>query len=280
MENSKTVFIDIVFCNGEWIFESIENYMDPKETKTIYLENFEIFDDVKADEQIILTINAEECETREDFQGFCDIEKFGPKITGLLLVFNSDWFQNIFLGFFELLAEASNNLEWVNIDCDFYPHKWYNYFVANQKRFPRLKNFNIDICPDIIDEFYLTNWLNGVISNGVIANTTFSCNGENITSPIVVNDEVRFVEYYLMRFFENISDVKIYGVDENDVSQEVIEKLFIDANFNRRKAFLLCLASSNFLKAKENEVRPRFLQSSVIQVFECNDLLRIVSGFI
>ena len=141
MENSKTVFIDIVFCNGEWIFESIENYMDPKETKTIYLENFEIFDDVKADEQIILTINAEECETREDFQGFCDIEKFGPKITGLLLVFNSDWFQNIFLGFFELLAEASNNLEWVNIDCDFYPPQMVQLFCRKPEKISALKEF-------------------------------------------------------------------------------------------------------------------------------------------
>lgn len=280
MENSKTVLIDITFRNGEWIFESIEDNMDAKESNTISLDNFEIFDDPKADKKIILTINAEECETREDLEGFCDIEKIGPKITGLLLVFNSDWFQTKFLGFFELLAESSNNLERVNIVCDFYPHKWYNYIVANQKRFPRLKNFNIDICPDIIDEYYLTTWFNRVIENRVIENVTFSCNEENIASPIVVNDEVRFVKYYMMIFFENISDEKIYGIDEDAVSQEIIENLFIDANFNRRKAFLLCLAASNFLKAKENEVRPRFLQTSIIQVFECNDLLRIISGFI
>ena len=280
MENSKTVLIDIQFCNGEWIFESMEDNTESEDSNTIYLDHFEIFDDPNSYEKIILTINAEECENREDLKGFCDIQKVGPKVTGLLLVFNSDWFQTDFLGIFELLAEASNNLEWVTIDCDFYPHKWYNYFVANQKRFPRLKNFNIDICPDIIDEYYLTNWLNRVIENGVIEKTTFSCNGEAITRPIAVNDEVRFVKYYLMMFFENISYEKIYGHDGNAVSQEMIENLFIDANFNRRKDFLLCLAGSNFLKANENEVQSRLFQTPVIQVLECNDLLRIISGFI
>lgn len=280
MEISKTVFINISFCNSEWIFEHVEDDTISKESNIIYLDHFEILHNSIIDKKIIITINAEECESTEDFKEFNNIKLVGANITGLVLVFNSDWFQTDFLGIFDFLAETSINLEWVNIDCDFYPHKWYNYFVANQKQFPRLNNFNIDICPDIIDEYYLTTWLNKVFENGVINKLTFSCNGEYITSPIAVNNEVRFVKYYLMKFFENISDKKIYGHDENAVSQEMIKNLFNNANYNRRKNFLLFLSGSYFLKAKENEVQCRFLQVPVIQVFECNDLLRIISGFI
>lgn len=206
-----------------------------------------------------------------------------------------DGFQTKYLKIFELIAESISTLEYIFVHWSFEPYMWHKYYEMNKKRFLRLKNFIVEIGWDLEYSIHIIKYINTFIEK---KETVFKfATGGNfhyeyslinsklaLTDAPTNNDEYDYIETDL----KDLSQLKDYQSNGNRsewdfVSQDTIEQMFRNANYRRRSNFLFVLAGCGFLSYTEEEVKknaPRIVKDAKIQVFECNDILRLISEYI